>query len=156
MGHKTPILGAFLCIRVWLGTPDTAHAHAYGYRLDGRMPMTSIKTEQQEVTAGTNITLGHTALIACDKLLHISVLEASSETISMSKHAVNQKRNRKTLRYICTRIHTKLPPTSYTCFIFIIHVITILLIYNNNNNINCYILYMFRPYILATFRELQV
>jgi len=49
MGHKTSILGVFLYIRVWLGTPGTAHEHACGYRVNGRMTMTSIKTEKQEV-----------------------------------------------------------------------------------------------------------
>jgi hypothetical protein len=85
--------------RVCPDTPGTAH----GYRLDGRMSMTSTKTEKHElavlvtnITLGlavlvTNITLGLALLPACDPLLYIIVLVRQSEIISINRHKRSQK-----------------------------------------------------------------
>jgi hypothetical protein len=101
MGHITPILGAFLYIRVCQDTPKTAHAHACGYRVNGRTPMTSTKTEKQEVGCGYRHPRSHCRLLTLsDSLLHLTVLETPSQIVSMNRHSVTPEGHLKTLRYI--------------------------------------------------------
>jgi hypothetical protein len=105
MWYKAPILGGFLYIRVCLDTPGTAHENACGYRVNGWTTMTSTKAEKQEVDCSYHQPRLHCSLLTvCDSFLHLTVLEALSEIISMNRHAVTSKGHLMTLRYIYNKI----------------------------------------------------
>jgi len=100
MGHKTPILGVFLYIRVCLGTPATALEHACGYRVNGRATMTGTKTEKQEVGCSYHHRPPYCSLLTVsNSFLHLTVLEEPSQIITTNRHTVTPKGHLKTLWY---------------------------------------------------------